>query len=375
MPLSKQPLPRPHQNQNQNRSRPPSDYNRIFTPDTPEIRLADWTGERYLVKAGEYTHLHLLRCDSVQVDLEPGVVFTRNDPSQGYGDTRMEDSVNCKVTGGEWTQIMTGPTFGSSTNCTYENFHVHHIGQEGLTTRRLWSHVGNRWVYPHSSKGCTYRFGYVHDTGRVNPQWGEGSYTGSGGQHPDETSDTTYEDIIFERVTSESLDVKPYTTNTTIRNVLVRDTKPRNSGAVVSWISRKGQADTPLGVTIDGIVVQNVDTGSQWTDGNGIKVEGQAVIRRAIVTDCQHRGIMVEVHPGTPVTLDRVSVASDSQYGDITVSDVSSMTLVDVSGRVIQNHYGSGSTSSIEYQPWHADLLNYLNDMCAYWGTDPIVLP
>jgi hypothetical protein len=163
------------------------------------------------------------------------------------------------------------------------------IGSQGVTVKGLEIfNIGNAAIaLQHFSTHNLIEENYIHDTGKTNPQYGEGVYVGSAHSHwvsgvPDRTDNTTVRNnIIGPNIGAQMVDVKEGTTGT-----IVSGNTFNGAGGSVSqdaWVNVYGNQSQVLNNTgttaqLDGVKVEmvvtgwgtyNVFHGNSWNLGGG----------------------------------------------------------------------------------------------------------
>ena len=143
----------------------------------------------------------------------------------------MDDADNWRLVGFTVTNALKGLTISQVSNSVFAGLHVHHIGHEAV---HLLSNSTNNIV----------RDNVIHDTGIVNPMFGEGVYIGTaktnwGSRGVDYSNRNQVIGNTIYDTTAESIDIKEGTKNGVIRGNLLDGA--RITGQADSWITVKGQ--------------------------------------------------------------------------------------------------------------------------------------
>ncbi len=168
-----------------------------------------------------------------------------------------------------------------SSHLVFRDLTVTDIGQEAIHMRDGTHHV---LIADNSITGTGQRPGYVLG--------GSGVYLGTA-RGDDQTHDIVIDNNDIFNTASEGIDVKAATYNVTIRNNRIHDIKTLQSGAVVLHLGERGPYFDP-GLLVENNDIWNIESNTQWADGNAIVIDAAATVRGNRLWNTQHRGILVE---------------------------------------------------------------------------------
>jgi hypothetical protein len=172
--------------------------------------------------------------------------------------------INLRVQASNWT--LQGFTISNAfqplfligaQNVTVKGLEIYNIGQEAIHL-----HTG--------AKNNLIEDNYIHDTGKTNPQYGEGVYVGSAQSHwvsgtPDRTDNTTVRNnIIGPNIGAQMVDVKEGTTGTIVSgNTFNGLGSSVNQDAWVNVYGNQSQVLNNTGTTarVHGVKVETLVTG------------------------------------------------------------------------------------------------------------------
>lgn len=163
-----------------------------------------------------------------------------------------------------------GILVSSSVDTEIRNVEVYDIGNEGIHFRAA------------SSGGGVFN-SFIHDTGRVAKDFGEGVYIGSAVKHwgsissgvADRSDRVTIDGNTFQNTTAEGVDIKEGTSGGWVRNNRFLNSGRSNENSADSWIDVKGYGWTVSGNTgdaplLDAIQVHAIkDKKGTIIDGSG----------------------------------------------------------------------------------------------------------
>lgn len=203
-----------------------SDENIVYVSDSAELKSAlenAEAGEKIVLASGTYVYdgtvvkWHTFECSADGTQDAPITLCSQDPDNPAIIDgTTTESYYGLTITGDWWnienivvTNASKGIIVDNSNHTTISGCEVYNIGSEGIHIRD-------------GSSECTIDNSYIHDTGVVNPGYGEGVYIGSA------ESTTEYDHYcdnntvknckIGPNVGSECVDIKEYTTGTLVEN-------------------------------------------------------------------------------------------------------------------------------------------------------------
>jgi len=193
----------------------------------------------------------------------------------------LEDSSHIRIESLTITRGIHGTIVTSSDHINFVDVRWHSVGQEALAVQGASSHI--------SVRNCSIRNTGVRG-GRYE-RYGEAIYLGSA----DSSSSVSDVEIIgcsISNTTAEAIDIKPDTQRVLIRGNTITDVDTANSGAIVSWIGRAPKSDPDI--VIHSNVIRGVTTTSPYSDGNAINLNSPATVYNNVMTDLEHRGVIVQ---------------------------------------------------------------------------------
>ncbi|MDH3300186.1 MAG: right-handed parallel beta-helix repeat-containing protein [Acidimicrobiia bacterium] len=169
-----------------------------------------------------------------------------------------------------------------SASITFEHNHIHDLAQVGVVTGAAETAAGYE-----PSSNTVIRCNTIHDTGMLDPEFGEGIYVGTGRTGAvDRTSGVLIEGNEIHSIANEAVDVKRYTTNVTIRNNLIHDVTPYYGGAISLGLNRNDWG--PANYLVEENRIWNVSSGRHYAQAIAV-AHGPTVIRNNTIWNVDTR--------------------------------------------------------------------------------------
>ncbi len=161
------------------------------------------------------------------------------------------------VRGLEIGNAMFGARSSGSHHVTFEYNTISNLGHSGIITQAYWNDQAQ------VSSNTTIRCNKISRTGKVESEFGEGIYIGTGTfSKTDRSHDMTVEHNELFDLSNEAIDVKHYTTNVSIRHNRIHDLTPNYGGAISLGLNRSSWG--PANYLVEENQIWNVSNGMHY---------------------------------------------------------------------------------------------------------------
>ncbi len=152
---------------------------------------------------------------------------------------------------------MFGARSSASHHVTFEYNELSDVGHSAIITQAFWSDQSM------VSSNTTIRCNTISRTGKIDPEYGEGIYIGTGTfSVTDKSHDILVEYNELHDLSNEAIDVKHNTTNVTIRRNRIHDVTPNYGGAISLGLNRSNWG--PANYLVEGNQIWNVSNGMHY---------------------------------------------------------------------------------------------------------------
>jgi hypothetical protein len=194
------------------------------------------------------------------------------------------DGANHIVVDGLWVdQVNQGIYIRYSDFVIVQNCLVTNIGQECLRFKfsDYGAFIGNE----------------IHDCGLRAPEGlnGEGIYVGSGEENGDDTHGVLVRGNVIWNATDEGIELKGYTCDCVLDGNVIHDLVIKDGGAIhVATPDFDDPALRDSGHVVRGNITYNIQTRTEWSDGNGLCIMRGATVYNNLSFNNQHYGLRVD---------------------------------------------------------------------------------
>jgi hypothetical protein len=208
--------------------------------------------------------------------------ITAPDPHEAHG--IFMDGAAYIVVDGLWVdRVNQGVYIRYSDHVTVQNCLVTNIGQECLRFKfsDFGAFIGNE----------------VHDCGLRASEGlnGEGIYVGSGEENGDDTHGVLVRGNVIWNATDEGIELKGYTYDCVLEGNVIHDLVIKDGGAIhVATPDFDDAALRDSGHVVAGNITYNIQTRTEWSDGNGLCIMRGATVYNNLSYGNQHYGIRVD---------------------------------------------------------------------------------
>lgn len=184
------------------------------------------------------------------------------------------------VRGLEIRHGLFGVVASGAKNITLEHNDVHDVGLAGIV-----ANSSERGSGLQPSRDIAIRCNQVHHTGRMDPEYGEGIYLGSGATGVvDATSDVVIEGNEIFLTSNEAIDVKRHVTDVAIRHNQIHDVSPYYGGAISLGLNKNSWG--PANYIVEYNKIWAVRSGLYYAQAIAV-AHGPTTIRHNVIWDIE----------------------------------------------------------------------------------------
>ncbi|MEZ6123941.1 MAG: right-handed parallel beta-helix repeat-containing protein [Planctomycetaceae bacterium] len=255
-------------------------------------------GDRIVFADGTYGQLTFAELKGTEAQpiviaaANPGqATVTVNRLDQGIGIT-LKKCEYVTLDGFHISKLMKGIDVVSSHHCKVLNNVIEQLGQEAIHVGRMHTYDGTHQFLGPASEHVDVIGNTITGTGKLNPQYGEGIYIGTGAFRGDDTHDILIENNTLTDISAEGVELKPGTSRVVVRGNRISNTHHEYNGAIT--VSVEGVEDIDGQFTIENNRIWNIKQVKHGVAGIAIG-HGNTIIRNNLIWNIEG-GIGIRVY-------------------------------------------------------------------------------